>query len=158
MKGGPKVLPSSMSTGVQTSAAVKSSSERRGRPRRRMPAVTKVGTRLAGMKRELTITSMPRGEPNQPAMRSISCSFTIHLSGARRSAPRPSQRPSEYSTMSPMKIPTVQASAAHQKPMMPSAARRPAARQVGSSATKVQRMMIRRRIQKRAPSEATRCG
>ena len=60
-----------------------------------MPAVTKVGTRLAGMKRELTITSIPRGEPNQPAMRSISCSLTIHRSGARRRAPRPSQRPSE---------------------------------------------------------------
>ena len=60
--------------------------------------------------------------------------------------------------MSPTKIPTVQARAAHQKPMMPSAASKPAARQVGSSATKVHRMMMRVRIQKRAPSDTTSSG
>ena len=60
--------------------------------------------------------------------------------------------------MSPMKIPMVQASAAHQKPMIPSAASRPQARQVGSSATKVQTAMTPIRIQKRGPEEVTSSG
>ena len=54
--------------------------------------------------------------------------------------------------MSPIKMPTVQAAAPDQKSIMPTDTMRPVAKQVGSSATKVQITIITRRIQKWAPT------
>ena len=57
-----------------------------------------------------------------------------------------------------MKMPTVQAAAPDQKSMMPTDTMRPVAKHVGSSATKVQMMMMTRRIQKWAPTAEGRGG
>ena len=85
----------SIRTGVQTNAARKSSTPNRRGLSRRMPAVMKVGTRLAGTKRELTTTNIPRGVENQPAHWSSWCGLSSHLSGARVRACLPKNRPIE---------------------------------------------------------------
>ncbi len=77
-----------------------SAATRSSRPRRKalsfmMPAVTKVGTRLAGTKRELTTTIMPLGVENQPAHWLTLCSLMNHFNGALRIAFRPRKRPTE---------------------------------------------------------------
>src|SRR6478609_3905268 len=74
------------SGGVQRAAATKKRKPSFTRLSFMMPALTKVGTRLPGMNREVTITAMPLVLPNCVDMRSTAYSEMNHLSGALRSA------------------------------------------------------------------------
>ena len=84
-----------MSGGVQINAATSNKPPSRAMFSFMIPAVTKVGTRLAGTKRELTTTSMPCGVENQPAHWLILLSLMNHLNGALVIACRPKNRPIE---------------------------------------------------------------